>query len=561
VNYPVWELTMGGGVLIAAVSILHVFVSHFAVGGGLWLVVTEMRANRRGDHQLRDFVRQHSRFFILLTLVFGAVSGVGIWFTIGLVSPQAVSALIHAYVWGWAMEWVFFVVEIAAALVYYYGWEKMSPRLHETVGWIYFGAALISLVIINGIVTFMLTPGEWLSNGEFWTGFFNPTYWPSAVLRTLAAAVLAGLFTLLTATRLAPGPFRAGVVRYCGAWSFVGIVGVLLTSLWYAAAVPDWSDKLLGTIPVLPRVAEYYRWGLLATLALTLWPLIVPRSWRWPGAALALVVALLTMGSGEWVREAARKPFTIHGFLYSNGMVADVSGAIVAESPLAQLVADGAAGYAESRVQSEGVMAGTRWISPSSDDDAVALGHDFYRAHCQVCHTLDGYNGLRQTLAHWNEETVLSLLPRLQHMRALMPPWYGGEDENRALASYLLAVGRSGDTSLPEAEPVAERFAFDVSCGLCHTVNEFRPIGTFFEGWDTEEIDGFLDEAGMYFDEMPGYYGSPRQRALLVAYLHRVTQELTATDQAVDEETAAGVGASAGPSATPVASAAERSRP
>ena len=34
-NYPVWELAMGGGVLIAVVSILHVFVSHFAVGGGL----------------------------------------------------------------------------------------------------------------------------------------------------------------------------------------------------------------------------------------------------------------------------------------------------------------------------------------------------------------------------------------------------------------------------------------------------------------------------------------------------------------------------------------------
>ena len=37
-NYPVWELP-ASGLLIAVVSILHVFVSHFAVGGGLFLVL------------------------------------------------------------------------------------------------------------------------------------------------------------------------------------------------------------------------------------------------------------------------------------------------------------------------------------------------------------------------------------------------------------------------------------------------------------------------------------------------------------------------------------------
>ena len=31
-NYPVWNVAFGAGLLIALVSILHVFVSHFAVG-------------------------------------------------------------------------------------------------------------------------------------------------------------------------------------------------------------------------------------------------------------------------------------------------------------------------------------------------------------------------------------------------------------------------------------------------------------------------------------------------------------------------------------------------
>jgi hypothetical protein len=43
-NYPVWYLPeVGGGLLIAVIAVLHVFVSHFAVGGGLYLIYCEKR--------------------------------------------------------------------------------------------------------------------------------------------------------------------------------------------------------------------------------------------------------------------------------------------------------------------------------------------------------------------------------------------------------------------------------------------------------------------------------------------------------------------------------------
>ena len=116
-NYPVWDVP-ASGLFIAAIAIVHVFVSHFAVGGGLFLVLAERKARRDGDEAFLGFVKLHSRFFILLTLVFGAITGVGIWFTIGLVHPQATSTLINTFVWGWAIEWTFSVAEIAAAMVY-----------------------------------------------------------------------------------------------------------------------------------------------------------------------------------------------------------------------------------------------------------------------------------------------------------------------------------------------------------------------------------------------------------------------------------------------------------
>ncbi|MGC2323926.1 MAG: cytochrome ubiquinol oxidase subunit I, partial [Terriglobales bacterium] len=178
-NYPVWQLGFPGGLLIAAVAVLHVFVSHFAVGGGAYLVITEHLGYRRNDPDLLLYVKRHSKFFALLTLVFGAVSGVGIWFTIGLVSPEATSSLIHTFVWGWAIEWVFFFVEIAAALIYAYNWERLDRRTHLAIGWIYFIAAWLSLAVINGIITYMLTPGQWLQSKSFWDGILNPTYLPS----------------------------------------------------------------------------------------------------------------------------------------------------------------------------------------------------------------------------------------------------------------------------------------------------------------------------------------------------------------------------------------------
>ena len=98
-NYPVWELGFGPGLLIAIVAISHVCVSHFAIGGGFFLTITEYFAVRRGDKNLLDYLKLHSKFFALLTLVFGAMTGVGIWFTMGLINPAATSALIHLYVW------------------------------------------------------------------------------------------------------------------------------------------------------------------------------------------------------------------------------------------------------------------------------------------------------------------------------------------------------------------------------------------------------------------------------------------------------------------------------
>ena len=34
-NYPFWDVETGYGILMALIAVVHVFVSHFAIGGGL----------------------------------------------------------------------------------------------------------------------------------------------------------------------------------------------------------------------------------------------------------------------------------------------------------------------------------------------------------------------------------------------------------------------------------------------------------------------------------------------------------------------------------------------
>ena len=56
----------------------------------------------------------------------------------------------------------------------------------------------------------MLTPGDtWISvagtgheASKFWNAFFNPTYWPSLLLRSGVCTSLAGIWALITSSRI-----------------------------------------------------------------------------------------------------------------------------------------------------------------------------------------------------------------------------------------------------------------------------------------------------------------------------------------------------------------------
>ena len=438
-NYPVWEIpAIGGGVLIAVIAVLHVYIAHLAVGGGLFLVWTERKARRENDEPLLGYVKRHTGFFLLLTMVFGGLTGVGIWFIISLVHPAATSSLIHNFVFGWAIEWTFFVGEIIALLLYHYLFDRLSPRVHMIVGWLYFAFAWLSLVVINGILSYMLTPGRWLETGNMWHGFFNPTYFPSLVFRTGIALVFAGVFGLVTAMRERDPAFRGRLVHYCARWLVLPLFVVVLSGLWYWSAVPE--GPLENLLRRNPEADVFVQVLLVSTGLLFLGGLVLllrlPRGVQGVLTALLVAIGLGWMGGFEYLREIARKPFVIYDHMYSTSI------------PVTEA----------DRIAEEGFLAHARWVEHHevTAENRLEAGRELFRHQCLICHTVGGYNDILPRTEVYDEFGLTAKLTGMGRINTYMPPFLGTAEERGALAAYIvqeLQGKSSGKPVVPEVIP------------------------------------------------------------------------------------------------------------
>jgi mono/diheme cytochrome c family protein len=209
-------------------------------------------------------------------------------------------------------------------------------------------------------------------------------------------------------------------------------------------------------------------------------------------AFLMILAGLAVFGGFEWFREAARKPFVISGYMYSNGV----------------LVSDTTA------IKTAGYTGSMKW----KHSDPSRLGEDLFRNACQSCHSIDGYNGLADKLkvGGYTEERLVQLIPRTGYMRGAMPPFLGTAEEAALIAGYVASKAGSITVSTAQTNP---EHLWKINCGLCHTIDGFRPLRTAFTGMSHSDIKDAVLTASELSDAMPPFYGSDADADKIATYI------------------------------------------
>jgi hypothetical protein len=422
VVYPVNEFgPLMPGLMMAGVGIVHVFLAQFAVGGGLLLCYFQWLAISNRDLHARSFIAGYFKALVLISFVVGALTGVGIWFAAIQISANTIGTMVLQFHWLWAIEWTFFCLEIVSGYLFYRYYTRLTDRAATALLAIYSVAAWMSLFIINGIISWQLTPGAWLESGRLIDGFFNPSFWPSLFYRTLVSLTLAALVACVV-VNLMPGVRRKArrALINRAAHLFVPMTLMPVFGIWYLYEMPDDSRRwVLGGSPAMTL---FLCLAVAASLAIGLYSLL-GLVWRrlyinGATAVLLLLLALAATAGGEFVREGSRKPFSIRHVLYSNS---------IAPNQVARLRETGCLADDPFPLRNS-----HQYPNPQLIDGARV-----FRRLCSVCHTVDGVNGLVELTGGWDLNQLRMNVAKLQHTKPFMPPFAGTPRELESLVQFI----------------------------------------------------------------------------------------------------------------------------
>ena len=426
------------GLVIGVVGIVHVFLAQFAIGGGVLLYAFE-RSAQRGNADARTFVDGYFKVLVLVSFVLGALTGVAMWFTTIQVGARTIGLMVDEFHWLWATEWVWFSIEIAAGYTFYRFGPKLDGKTRLRLLALYAFASWMSLFWINGILSWQLTPGGWLEGKGMWAGFFNPSFWPSLLFRTCVATTLAALVACIVINTMDLDRERkAALIRRASRFA-APIALMPLLALWFFAVIPADSRAWLtgGSMPMMMFVGVAAGASLLIG-GYVIVGLILKRLYiNIATGTLLVALAFGATAAGEFVREGARKPFTVRGVLYSTSItpaeveVLRVRGA-VADDPYP--LRDAA----------------------SYPNDQLRHGAKVFRALCDACHTMRDANGLTHLVSTWTDDQLRLNIAKLQRTKGFMPPFAGNAADVEALVQLLRweRAGRPG--SWPQSSETSQ---------------------------------------------------------------------------------------------------------
>ncbi|MBI5575236.1 MAG: cytochrome C [Deltaproteobacteria bacterium] len=444
--YPVWEVpSLSAGVLLGLIAAFHMLPSHLSTSAMWFNIYVETKAYRENRPELLEFIRKYTLMILVFAYVLGSLSGVGIWYAATVANPRGISGLIHNYVWGWATEWVFFIIEVVGIFTYYYTFGKVDRKTHLKIGWIFAIGSWTTMIIIVGILAFMASPGKWPATGNFFDGFFNQTYWPQLLMRTSLMFAIAATYAIAVATKLSDDAAKSFIIRTASKWGIGGLVLGSVFTLLYIKTLPAAAGNVLGMASfLLPGLKT----GMLVSLGLLILYFVYanfkPLTLRLIPAILAIAVLFGGIWSIERTREMIRKPYVIQQYMYSNQLIGH-------DFPAKQVVAETKA------ISEKGILKVSPYVPDGlrevTEGNKLEAGKLTALILCSSCHTLDesGIRPMPQMIRRMEFKPHAEAATEIGEIAGFidtlgdyqyMPPFAGSAAEKEALAAYLYTISR-----------------------------------------------------------------------------------------------------------------------
>jgi len=454
-DFPMFHLDwLNNRMLIAIIAILHVIINHgLAVGFMPFVTWLEQRGVSRSDKdQITDLewdkmVYKIMKVAFIITTTIGAMTGVGIWFSVALVSPASIGSLIRVFFWAWFIEWIVFVTEVILIMIYFLTWKNSNSSLkakmrHINFGWYLSVFSWITMAIIVSILGFMMDPGNWQTHHSLLNGFTNPIYLPQLLFRTPTAMLVAGIFGmfLITLFTKKDNNLRTSAVKYASKWLLLWAPISLIGAFIYYKAMPEAMTANMSTAVGTIAFAQYYNTllyvaaaGAGLTIIIGIIGVYKTKLLKPYMVVIPVVTAIAYLGFFERVREFIRKPYVISQYMYSNLLLKD---------DYVVYKQDGVLKHATYTT-----------VNEVTEENKVEAGKNVFTIACSRCHTAQGVNSVVYVFDRMYGGTgkpldiasMAAYMPNMHTGRTFMPEFPGNEKEAEALATYIRYLQQTGD--------------------------------------------------------------------------------------------------------------------
>jgi hypothetical protein len=456
--YPTWyEPMVGSGWVVALIATFHVLASHTSVGAALLFAYLSHKAYREDREDLLDFIKKYGLFLMVFTYVAGSITGPGIWYSTTVASPNGIGALIHSFVWKWATEWVFFVIEVVGVYMIVYLVGRVDKETHMKISVIFGMASLATMVIIVGILSFMMLPGKeaWFEEGGYLNGFYGTNTFIQLGMRMAFMFTMTAVVGGIVIAGIKDPAFKKEMARKLG---WLGIISTLIGAAlfqWYLTSVPSQALLVMEN-----RLPDYFIPSIMAVLAGTLAyfiitmlrPQVIVQGFA---GAMAIIILVAGLWPEETARESMRKPYVAGQYVYSNQVIGrDVPGMdIKSQLPTIEKV---------------GILKAHPFtpehLREVNDGNMIQTGEFIAMTYCSNCHS-PSETGIRPLHRYFPDNITQERMEKYVKgvlttgNIAYMPKMPMLDSEVKALSAYLLLNNQGGSEAVKVAikEEVAAR--------------------------------------------------------------------------------------------------------